>query len=1020
MRTTKRLLLIVLMLMGCCGRFASLAKYRQSEPPAPVGQGEPWMMGQAADDKECRQWVDSVMATLSLKERVGQLFIYTLAPDKGKANRDLLRRVVRENRVGGLLFSGGELQAQAELTNEAQELADVPLLITFDGEWGLSMRLKNTPLFPRNMVLGCISDDSLIYAYGREVARQCRELGVQVNFAPVADVNVNPRNPVINTRSFGEDPSEVARKVLAYSRGLEEGGVLAVCKHFPGHGDTEVDSHLALPLLPFSRQRLDSVELLPFREAIRGGVDGIMVGHLEVPALEPRKGVPSSLSGNVVQNLLVEEMGFKGLVFTDALAMKGAGAQNTLCLQALLAGNDLLLVPRALKGEEEAVMKALKNGQLSEEVINRKCRKVLTYKYVLGLHRRRNIQISGLEQRINTPEAEALIRRLKEAAVTVLGNETGALPLNLAIGRVAVLRVGDEKLQAFTRALEPYAQPVELVLGKTLTVAERNVLRQKISSCDALVVALGEARTESFRLLMNGFRPDCPVVYACFMPGKELAKVHRALPRQADGTPVLGTVVLAHSAEPEMQQQVARLLYGEAVATGRLSSAIGDRFRTGEGSDLRPQAAAPARPADYGIDSRKLAAIDTIVRQGIREKAFPGCQVVVWKDGREVYNRAFGKHTYDGGRIVRTDDLYDLASLTKTTATLLAVMKLYDEGRISLTDYASSYLPWLRGTDKEKITLRQLLLHESGLPSTILFYREAIDAESYEGTLYKGSRDARHPVRIGSQTWANPSFSYLSGLTSAVATGRHTLQVSDSLWIDGSFREEYRRLIAEARLGDGRYRYSCVGFVVLQMVVESLTGLSLDEYLEREFYAPMGLTHTCYLPLRRVGKDEVVPSSTDPFLRHVVLQGFVHDETAAFQGGVSGNAGLFSTASEVAAVYQMLLNGGEWNGRRYLSESTCRLFTTSTSARSRRGLGFDRPDLRNPSKSPCAPSAPSDVYGHTGFTGTCAWTDPRDRLVYVFLCNRLYPDVWNTRLMRLDIRTRIQEAIYQSLLRPTD
>ena len=343
-------------------------------------------------------------------------------------------------------------------------------------------------------------------------------------------------------------------------------------------------------------------------------------------------------------------------------------------------------------------------------------------------------------------------------------------------------------------------------------------------------------------------------------------------------------------------------------------------------------------------------------------------------------------------------------------------MKLYDGGRLNLTDRVSDYLPFLQDTDKKNITVRELLMHESGLPSTLLFYQEAIDEESYTGTLFKARPDARHSARIGRQTWANPKFRFRQGLTSKVQTPEYTMQVSDSLWLNRSFKQEYLQKIVDTPLRDKRYRYSCVGFILLQQLVEARTGMSMDEYLAKEFYTPMGLERTGYLPLRFLKKEDIVPSSTDPFLRKTTLQGFVHDESAAFQGGVSGNAGLFSTAGEVAKVYQMLLNGGELDGKRYLSKETCRVFTTTVSRISRRGLGFDKPDRRNPQKSPCAESAPASVYGHTGFTGTCAWTDPENGLVYVFLSNRTYPDVWNNKLMRLDIRTRIQEAVYKAML----
>lgn len=1010
----KRLLLFVLIIVGCCGRFASDAKHRPV-PPIPIEPVEPLLFRTVEEDARCRQWVDSVMEKLSLKERVGQLFIYTIAPHPDKRNKELLRKVVEDYKVGGLLFSGGSLQNQAMLTNEAQRMADIPLLITFDGEWGLSMRLRGTPVFPKNMVLGCIRDDSLLYEYGREMARQCRELGVQVNFAPVADVNINPHNPVINTRSFGESPVNVANKVIAYATGLEEGGVLSVSKHFPGHGDTDVDSHHALPTLPFTRERLDSVELYPFRKAIQAGVSGIMVGHLEVPIFEERSGLPSSLSRNVVYDLLMRELKFQGLIFTDALAMKGVSENESLCLKALKAGNDLLLVPRRIKEEVEAVIDAVKRGELAEQTIEEKCRKVLTYKYALGLNKKPMIRLSGLGTRINTAHTRDLIRRLNMAAITVLGNATEVLPLDPAVKDVAVLNVGPvTEIQPFIKQLSEYTHPVEFQLGKELPETERKALKEKLSHYKRILVCVTEHRLAPYQSFFAEFAPDVPVIYLFFIPGKQILQIHR-------GVSASEAVILAHSSDDEVQRQVARILYADATADGRLSASIGGLFTIGEGLTLGPQTEPRFVPDEHGMSSRILARIDTIVQEGIREGAYPGCQVVVLKDGREMYNKAFGSHTWKAAADkqatpVEPTDVYDIASLTKTTTTLLAVMKLYDKGRLNLTDRVSDYLPFLQDTDKRNITVSELLFHQSGLPSTLLFYQDAIDKNSYRGTLFKGKPDKEHPMRIGQQTWANPKFRFRTGLTSKVRTAECTLQVSDSLWLNKSFKKEYLQKIADTPLKDKRYRYSCVGFILLQQLVEARTGMSMDKYLAQEFYTPMGLKRTGYLPLRSLPKAEIVPSSIDPFLRKTVLQGFVHDESAAFQGGISGNAGLFSTAEEVARVYQMLLNDGELDGKRYLSKETCKLFTTTVSKMSRRGLGFDKPDAQNPKNSPCAPSAPASVYGHTGFTGTCAWVDPDNGLVYVFLSNRIYPDVWNTKLQKLDIRERIQEVMYQSLI----
>lgn len=972
-------------------------------------QVEPLLLYKATQDAECRAWVDSVYSNLSLRERVAQLFIYTIAPTSDKANLNLLKEVVQNQKVGGLLFSKGEMDAQAILTNQAQEMANTPLMITFDGEWGLSMRLKNVPTYSRNMVLGCITDEQLLYDYGKEIARQCKELGIHVNFAPVADVNINPKNPVINTRSFGESPYDVADKVIMFASGMESGGVLSVSKHFPGHGDTETDSHHALPLLNFSKARLDSIELYPFKQAIRAGVGGIMVGHLEIPALEPQKGLPSSLSANVVQKLLIDEMGFKGLVFTDALEMKGVAGVSHTCLAALKAGNDMLLAPRRIKVEIDAVMQAIKQGELSEEEINRKCRKVLMYKYVLGAARQQPIRLSGLSQRINTPYAKGLGERLDEAAITVINNPRHVLPLDQGVQRVALLNVGAVGGHAvLEKTMKEYVNVKRFQLKQNALAPERKVLRDSLANYKRVVVCISERQLATYRDFFNELPADLPVVYLFFTPEKPLVQLEAALAKAS-------AVILAHKNAEHIQTHVGKILFGDAIATGRMSTSVGRVFKVGDGVTLLPPVTEVVMPEDYGLSSEILKKIDEIAKEGITEGAYPGCQIAVMKNGQTVYSKAFGTFSGKGSSEVTTQSVYDIASLTKTSATLLAVMKLYDRGMFSLSDKASKYVPFIRNTDKANLTIRELLLHESGLASSIPFYLMAIDTDSYQGRLFKGARDAQHTVQLDAQTFAQPSFKFLSGLTSATPDNVHSTQITENIWISTAFNDSIDQNIISSKLRTKRYLYSCIGFIILQRMVEEISGMPLDMFLIKEFYDPMGLTHTAYQPLRYMSKENIVPSSNDKFLRKTILQGTVHDEAAAFLGGVSGNAGLFSTAEEIAQIHQMVLNGGELNGKRYLSKETCKLFTTEKSRTSRRGLGYDRPDKANNRLSPCSESAPASTYGHTGFTGTCAWVDPRNQLVFVFLSNRTYPNVWVNKLAKLKIRDRIQEVIYEAL-----
>lgn len=1015
----KKLILFVFSLTFFCWNLNLEAGQRLM--PVEEKQQKPMIGSSVIGNEACRQWVDEQMAHMSLEERIGQLMVYKLTPVLDKKNRDLVSRLVKTYHIGGLLFSGGYLQGQAAVTNLAQEQTKIPLMVTCDGEWGLGMRMKDAISYPRNRILGCIQNDSLIYEFGLESARQMRELGITVNFAPVADVDNNPNNPVINVRSFGESPSNVAAKVVAYMRGLQDGGVVAVAKHFPGHGDTDVDSHKALPTLPFDRARMDSIELYPFMQAIREGVDGIMVGHLDVPNLSERSGLPSSLSHNIVTDLLQGELQFDGLIFTDALEMKGvASAARTTCLQALLAGNDLLLVPGALRDEFREVVQAVKKGVLSEEEINRRCRKVLTYKYALGLNKKQHIQISGLSERINTPKAQDLLTRLNCEAVTVLGNTPAILPIDTVVEKVAVLTVGNDgqPVTPFVEQLKTYVTPDVLTLQPSLSVQQQKNLADKLSAYQRVIVCVNTRSLDAYLQSLNALADKSTTVYVSFVPAKETGQLTTAL----NGA---GALVLAHTADKEVQTHVAQLLYGKTIANGRLSTSMGDLYVVGSGQYIGPESEPEAIPEEYNIDPALLAQVDAIAQEGIDNKAYPGCQIVVLKNGREIYNKAFGTRTWNGEeegstagdpRKVSPTDLYDLASLTKTTATLLAVMKLYDEQKINLSDPISQYLPYLKGTDKQHISIRTLLFHESGLPSGISFYREAIDDKSYPGKLLNAKRDRYHTVQLDGKTWGNANFKFLDGLMATSEDERHTLQVAEGMWLDKNFRTEvYQRKIVEAKLLSRTYRYSDISFILLQQMVEALTGTTLDVYLDKEFYAPMGLKRTMYLPLKRVAKEEIVPTSKDDFLRKQLLQGYVHDESAAFQGGISGNAGLFSTASDVAQVYQMLLDGGEYKGKRYFSKSTVDLFTKTVSSKSHRGLGFDRPNVNNLDKSNCGEKTPAAVFGHTGFTGTCAWADAENDMVYVFLCNRVYPNKWNSKLSALNIRTRIQDTLYEAI-----
>lgn len=410
------------------------------------------------------------------------------------------------------------------------------------------------------------------------------------------------------------------------------------------------------------------------------------------------------------------------------------------------------------------------------------------------------------------------------------------------------------------------------------------------------------------------------------------------------------------------------------------------------------------------MNATTLTRIDAIVKEGLNQMVYPGCQVLVMKNGKTVFDKSYGTYTYESDQKVKPSTMYDLASLSKTTGTLLAIMKLYDTGKLKLTDKASVYLSFLKGTDKANITIKDLLFHETGLPGSLLCYRLALEKNDPVSIATNTGSDNMHYIKPAGNT-----YKYKENYVSKIPAADYTLQVSDSFYLKRSFHDDAMQKLANTKLGSKNYLYSCVNFILLKEIAEVISGKQMNNFLADEFYNPMQLKNLTYLPLRTHTKNEIAPTLKKDFLRNGLLQGYVHDPDAAFLGGVSGNAGLFATSRDVAMVYQMLLNDGELNGIRYLSNETCQLFTTVTSASGRRGLGFDKPIPSNPKYSPCSASAPAVVYGHTGYTGTCCWVDPKNKLVYVFLSNRTYPNDGVNKLARLGIRTRIQDVIYQSL-----
>lgn len=956
-------------------------------------------------DSAARRWADSVLATLSLKDKIAQLMVVRVS-DPSRYYTEETLDAIRRYHVGGLCFFQGGPVRQAELTNDFQGLSPIPLLVTQDAEWGLGMRLDSVLALPHQMMLGAVQDTLLIARAGLLIGRQCRRLGVTMDLAPDIDVNNNPDNPVINDRSFGENKYTVARYGALYAEGLRDAGVMACAKHFPGHGDTRTDSHLDLPVIGKTRAALDSLELYPFRALVNEGVSAVMVGHLYIPALDDREHRPTSLSDSAL-GLLRDDWGYKGIVMTDALDMKGVTKyfpKGDASLEALRAGNDLLCLPPDIKATLKSVRRGVRRHQLSQTSLDQKVRKVLMAKYAYGLPARQPIDTAHLVPDLNKGTM-GLKRDVALAALTLLRrDDVRAFPLmNRPEGldrgdstalRVAYLGIGLDSDNAFSRGVReqyradafylPYSEGMERV---------PTLLRLLRENYNAVVIGVhGYSRRPQGRYglsapaltLLDSLQTRADAV--TFVFGNPYAI------RYFEG---MRNLVACYEDDSITQCVATDMLLGRRSPRGVLPVTVGDAFPAGSG--IQPPVLSPGAPAlpmadphDVGLNADKLQVIDSLAQDAITRHATPGCVVLVARNGKIVWDKAYGHMTYEETEPVRTDDLYDLASVTKICATTVSVMKLYDEGKIDLDKTLGDYLPWLAGTDKAGLFLRDVMLHQAGLKAFIPFYKDVVNRQGDPLPAYFTD----HPA---------PGFD---------------VRVAEGLYMRNDYVDSMYRQIATSTLGpEGKYVYSDNDFILMGKIVEAVSGMTLDQYALQNFYIPLGMTATGFHPRERFPLSRIAPTEEEKHFRRQLIRGDVHDPGAAMFGGVSGHAGLFSDAYDLSVLLQMLLNEGEMNGVRYIRDSTVRYFTAYHSAISRRGFGFDKPEKDNATRTdpyPCRSASP-ETFGHTGFTGTCIWVDPQYNLVFVFLSNRVCPNGDNNLLSKLNVRTNIQEAIYKAM-----
>ncbi|MDR0712012.1 MAG: serine hydrolase [Prevotellaceae bacterium] len=968
-------------------------------------------------------WADSLLATLSTREKIAQLMmVAAYSNNSSSSNIGNVIRLVRQQKIGGLIFFQGTAVRQAELTNYYQSISGIPLLIGMDAEWGVGMRLENIPNFPFQIALGAINNDSLIYRMGVEVAKQFKQLGMHVNFAPVADVNSDPENPVINARSFGGDPQAVARKCIAYTNGLQDNGVIACAKHFPGHGNTDKDSHSELPTLHSNRRTFEQVDLFPFKQLIDNGIGSIMVGHLSVPRIDA-SGQMSSLSETLSDKLLRKDLDFKGLVFSDGMQMQAISQRYTYTeanLKALLAGNDMLIYPLNVEVSIDTIESAVNSGLFPVELLDKKCLRVLKAKYWLGLNNGvPQIKVANLDNRLFPKSAQQLRTQLIESAMTIAADKNDFLPIKrLDTLRIAYIEVSrNNRHNTFLKVAHRYA-PLDLYKVDQTKPTDYDSLSQKLQDYNLIIVGYMDINQ---RVPQRNFDMDR---YFCKWL-TQLAAIKRtvlvlyahpyAMPKVGN-TKAFESVLLAYNSEEEYQRSAAHALFGANPVVGKSAVTVPRHIKVGGGVQK------PARtrlkygaPAELSINPKHLAAVDSMVVNAINRQAFPGCQVLAAHKGVIFYQKAFGYHTYENETRVMLGDLYDVASITKITATLPVVMKMEENKAVGLNDRLEKYITFDKASDKGKLVVRDILLHQSGLKAWIPVHVAFLRTVFADQPLLSVSQSETHPFKLYAHTYLNKFHVLDTAFFSAKYHPDYSLPVADSIYAYSAIRGNIYRMIDNTPLLGKHYRYSDLGFYYLQQVVENVSGKGLDVMADSLFYKPLGMKSTTYLPLQKFDRKNIVPTEKEYSFRHQLIHGYVHDHGAATMGGIAGHAGVFSTACDMAKMMQMFLWRGSYGGTQLLKPETVDKFTKSHVVGNRRGLGFDKPELNVHKISPVCREASPESFGHSGFTGTFVWVDPQRELVYVFLSNRVHPDSNNSLITTTGIRTNILREFIKAI-----
>ena len=935
------------------------------------------------------KWVDSIYNNLTLDEKIGQLF-FVQATSKNKNNSEKILNDIKNFKIGGLIFSTGHPSIQANLTNKYQNASKTPLMICMDAEWGVGMRLDSVPKFPWNMSLGAIKNDLLIEKIGSEIGYQFKRLGIHMNFAPVIDINTNPKNPIIGNRSYGENKINVSEKGISFTKGIQSNNVLATAKHFPGHGDTSKDSHLTLPTINFDEKRIKKVELYPFKKLIEDGLSAVMIAHLNVPSLEKENMLPSTLSKNIIEKTLIKELNFNGLIITDALEMKGVSefTKKNVDLMAFLAGNDILLMSSDISKGIKSIKKSIKKGKISEQRLARSVKKILKAKYKVGLNSYKSIETTNLIDDLNSISVTNLINKSIESIPTLIKNKSNVIPVKLDTESILNIQFGNSDGVIFNDYLNKFKK-IKSIKASNINTNDLNSL---LANHKLIIVSFHMKSDTPWENMNKKFSDNEQDILKLIdeHDNKILASFTNPYALSQLNLKSYNSVIVGFQNNYEFQKTIAQQIFGAKEIKGNLPVSINETYKEGTGIILKNlNILSYADPEMVGVDRKKLNKIDSLVNYAIQNEMTPGAQILVAKNSKIIYDKSFGRLRYNENLKTNSETIYDLASLTKILVTTPIIMNLVDKNIIGLETKLKEIIPRYEKSNKSEISVKELLSGHAALQAWIPFYKLTLDEKNRPSSKY---------------------YSFSRNRTNSV-------KVSPDLYLRTDYIDTIRNIIEKSDLLKNKYKYSDLSYLIIQEFIENHYNQNLDQIIHELMFRKLGIELT-YNPTLKYSTKNIAPTELDEYFRYKEINGYVHDMAAAMLGGVSTHAGLFGNAINVAKVMQLYIQNGNYGNQQILNPETINLFNNCyyCDEDNRRGVGFDKPQLED--DGPTCGCISMNSFGHSGWTGTFAWADPDQEIIYVFLSNRSYPtgeSAGKSKLVKENIRSKIQEIIYNSI-----